>query len=201
MIDQLTELAPSIYQGNKARGFWEPGESENRGKKVMLMITELSEAVEAHRIGKYADVENFKNILSKSRIINKDPGYTGEITPESAYVSHFKHNIKNSVEDEIADTVIRILDYCSGLNVPIIERWYRKEMTGDFTTDILVICDLCIKAYDFKEKGNPKGIVDFGYVLAALVKLAEFYKIDLMQHIEWKLRYNATRGYKHGKSY
>ena len=62
----------------------------------MLVITELSEAVEADRKGKRANVGCF-NVFSD---YNRPAGYAFS----------FESTIKDTIEDELADAVIRLLD-------------------------------------------------------------------------------------------
>lgn len=190
MFKELREQTDKIYLGNKERGFWEEGLNRNKGELVMLMITELSEAVEAHRKDRFAK-------LGTSCIDLLD----GHIETDQNYWSGtFSTKVKDSVEDEIADAVIRILDYCGGFSLPLIERDYRKESTRNFSHDVLRLTKYCIDAYheDVEEISVGR---DWGYVLAAIIKFCEWYNIDILKHVEWKLKYNATRPFKHGKKY
>ena len=192
MIEQLLALAPSIHDDNVAKGFWEKGAAENQGERAMLILTELSEAVEGHR----------KNHMA---------GEWFTMFPESieSWCKSFETFIKNSIEDEIADTVIRILDYCTGFSQPILIREYRKESTGNFAEDVLRICWYVMLAHEGRNRDAEELQLwnsvhpgkDWGYVLAAIVELCKWYHIDLIQHIQWKLKYNRTRAHKHGKSY
>ncbi|MDR1340654.1 MAG: hypothetical protein LBK58_11480, partial [Prevotellaceae bacterium] len=76
------------------------------------------------------------------RVVNLKPEH---INPEYdfniSWKNSFKANIKNTVEDELADVIIRTLDLCGHLG------------------------------------------------------------IDIERHIEMKMKYNESRGYKHGKNY
>src|SRR5574343_116152 len=117
LCEGLNKSAQIIFQNNKAKGFWD--NERNVGELLMLVVSELGEAMEAHRKGRFAEVSNFDEALSKSRIINKDPTYTGTITPESAYAAHFKSWMKDTFEDEIADAVIRLLDLSAGLGIDL----------------------------------------------------------------------------------
>lgn len=104
-MKNLTELSKEIYEGNKRRGF--DAGKENVGQSLMLVVSELGEAIEAHRKGKFADMKSFN-----SR--REEFGYH---FPKEA----FKETIKDSFEDEIADAVIRLLDLSAGLNIDIEE--------------------------------------------------------------------------------
>lgn len=78
-----------IHQNNVAKGFWpEDKKSRNDGEAMMLMVTEIAEAMEAHRHGNPPD--------------DKVPEFSG-------------------VEAELADAVIRILDFAKGKNLRVVE--------------------------------------------------------------------------------
>jgi NTP pyrophosphatase (non-canonical NTP hydrolase) len=79
----LNELAQLCHGIAAQKGFWD--EQRNIGEALMLIVTELAEAMEAHR---------------------KQEG------------EHFK--------EELADTFIRLLDLCGGLNIDIEEEVLRK---------------------------------------------------------------------------
>lgn len=97
----LNELSNKIYQANKSKGFWDA--ERNKGELLMLVTSELSEALDADRESRYADILSFN--LS---ILNGDP-----------FQHAFKSNIKDTFEDEIADAVIRLLDLAGGLGIDI----------------------------------------------------------------------------------
>ena len=122
----LNKLSEDIYAANKAKGFWD--EDRNVGETLMLVVTELSEAMEVHR--KTGDIR------LNSAAIKTVSGVSEDLFP-----STFVMLAKDTFGDEIADALIRLFDLAGG----------------------------------------------FG--------------IDLDFHVSQKLRYNATREYKHGKKY
>lgn len=79
--------------------------NKNFGELLMLITSELGEALEADRKDKRANVEAFK---SGCKLDNG-----------SFERSLFKTHIKDTVEDEIADSLIRILDLCGYYNIDI----------------------------------------------------------------------------------
>lgn len=196
MLKQLLELQPEINQVNTKHGFWEQGNDRNKGEMVMLMITELSEAVEAHR------EDNRYDATTRLRTREHTSGWAFDLvdTMPEAWLNWFRAEVKNTVSDEIADTVIRLLDYCHGWDIVLIEREYRKESTGNFANDVLRLVHYCLCAYHESLPPVTLGR-DWGCALAAIIKFCEWYDIDLVQHCIWKLRYNKTRPHKHGKAY
>ena len=98
----IQDWQKKIYESNKAKGFWD--EDRNVGEMLMLVTSELGEAIEAHRKGRFADMEDF-SIRGIDRSCTED------------FVNDFEYDIKDTFEDEIADAVIRLLDLAAGLNI------------------------------------------------------------------------------------
>lgn len=114
----INKLAKEIHFANVAKGFYD--EEREIGTLLMLIVSEVAEAMEADRKNRYANLSLLPNGFDKGL---------------------FLENIKDTFEDEIADVFIRILDLCGHMN------------------------------------------------------------IDIEKHVELKLQYNKTRGYKHDKAY
>ena len=127
----LNEIRDAIHNNSVVKGFWnEP--NTNITEKIMLVVTELSEAVEAMRK------------LSKEELISTIQGNSATIEAFDLYgYDHydFEKFVKDSVGDEFADSIIRILDLCGRLG------------------------------------------------------------IDIEGHIKYKMEYNSTRPYLHGKQF
>ena len=81
----LNDLAKLCHSIAVEKGFWD--KERNIGEALMLIVTELAEAMEAHRI---QDEQNFK--------------------------------------EELADSFIRLLDLCGGLEIDIEEEIYKKSI-------------------------------------------------------------------------
>tara|TARA_R100000742_G_C4278836_1_gene102211 strand:+ start:1094 stop:1462 length:369 start_codon:yes stop_codon:yes gene_type:complete len=120
----LTVFSEKIHEGNRKKGFYDGGDKQ-LGTMLMLVVSELGEALEAHRHSLKADLTYYEGILNAKH----------------DFQTAFKEAIKDTVEDEIADAIIRLLDLCG------------------------------------------------------------YYHIDIQKHIDLKLKYNQTRGYRHGKEY
>ena len=127
----LFEVRNAIHTNSIAKGFWEEPNT-NITEKIMLVVTELSEAVEAMRK------------LSKEELISEIQGNSATIEAFDLYgYDHydFEKFVKDSIGDEFADSIIRILDLCGRLG------------------------------------------------------------IDIEGHIKYKMEYNSTRPYMHGKQF
>ena len=80
---QINEMVKLCHDTAKEKGFWD--DNRETGTILMLIVSELAEALEAARMG---DTENFN--------------------------------------EELADTVIRIFDYCGYLNIDLESEIMKK---------------------------------------------------------------------------
>lgn len=105
----FNSLSQIIHQRAKEKGFWD--EEREVGTLLMLCVSELGEALEADRKSKYADLGVFESCLNADDILCKDV--------ELYNNQSFEDCIKDTFQDEIADTVIRLLDLCGKFNINI----------------------------------------------------------------------------------
>ena len=180
-------LCVRAYQNAVKHGFHE--QNYHDFHYMMLIITELSEAVNADRKGKYANRTMFEK--------NFD---TPQTNPESHWRFCYEVFIKDTVEDEFSDAAIRIFDYVglkdSNINDSIFkEEAYSdlsKSLEGHSLTEILFCVILCF---------GDKDVGDVSSILYYLFAISYHLGIDLLWHIEQKIKYNEMRPYKHGKKY
>ena len=76
----------------------------NIGEKLMLVVSELSEALEADRHGRRMKVGI--------------GGVMGWVSEED-FVKHFKKHVKDTFEDELADAIIRIAHLSARLGIDL----------------------------------------------------------------------------------
>lgn len=114
---EIKELQKEIHQNNVAKGFWEDKETKNVPELLMLCVSELSEALEAHRKGRMNRLRVFNQDLGYARITIEDFTEGNENLPWLK--NRFETEIKDTFEDEIADTVIRLLDLSEGLGIDL----------------------------------------------------------------------------------
>ena len=77
----LRELIKACHKSARGKGFWD--KERNVGEMLMLIVSELGEAIEAHRKHRFGLCQ------------------------------------KDTFEDEIADTFIRLCDLCGGLDIDV----------------------------------------------------------------------------------
>lgn len=97
----LNEYAKKYFEAAKSKGFWD--KERNVGEMLMLIVTELSEACDAHRADEYANKEQFDI----------------DITNGMEFTKAFEKNIKDTFQDELADTIIRLFDTIGGLGIDL----------------------------------------------------------------------------------
>lgn len=182
------QLAAEIHANALKHGWWESKPSTEHF--LTLVVCELAEAVEADRIGKVADITSFEQRIQEL------PSEHEAATYQQRYAYWFEAYIKDTVADELADAAIRLLDLAGAYkcNINRICLCYVVAELNSFTENIFAIMkDIIYYKYTLEERIN--------YALLQIERLAEINNIDLSWHIEHKMRYNASRPYKHGKAY
>ena len=178
----LIQLAKEVYEANKAKGFHASPISNDT--LLMLVITEVSEAIEADR---------------KGRRTNPFDLAWAESTADYCHLfeEHFPTKIKDTVEDELADAVIRLLDLAGYRNIPTLTPkalgWYNKALCGTFCENIFHLTRSFIRTSDLR--------IIIPMLIRGIEDLCKQMSIDLWYHVELKLEYNKTRPQRHGKAY
>lgn len=204
IFKSLLEFRAEIYRVASEKGFWP--EDRSKGEAVALILTELSEAIEAHR-----KPDNIKQDMTFSLSegfadwCKRSKGTVSEYT--EYWNGIFSRNVKDTVADELADTVIRLLDVTYGFHFPLDYRVYTKETTGNFAHDILRIEWYVMLAFEGREFENTTKEMlwkdlhrnkTWGYALSALISFCQWNNIDIIEHVRWKIKYNSSRPHKHG---
>nr|DAP92501.1 MAG TPA: NTP-PPase-like protein [Caudoviricetes sp.] len=190
-VEMLARLSQDFHERAVAKGFWD--KQYTVGHYLMLAFGELHEAIEADRLGKWAKLD--PDTIDTLQRIEGAP-----------YAQEFLREVKDRVEDEIADAVIRLLDLLgwiigdrtlTGFEVNVGRGAYEKEEPPVMLTDALF--PIIANASDNLIFSNTTaGILNS---IKTLEQLCDHLGIDLMTHIELKIKYNETRPAKHGKKY
>lgn len=89
--------------------------------KLALVMSEVGEAVDAVRKNKYTDMKDLQQlatIAKKNDMSEQDEEF-------------FREHIKDTFEDELADTIIRIFDLCGLLSIDIDSHVKAKMLYND----------------------------------------------------------------------
>lgn len=98
----LNELAKRIHADQVEKGFYK--DERQIGTLLMLIVSELSEALEADRKGRHVDLSMKHPVMDLVDLKDKKT---------------FEELVKDTFEDEIADAMIRLLDLCGYLGIDI----------------------------------------------------------------------------------
>ena len=188
--DTLNRYAKDCHQRSVAKCFWDVPHSV--GHYLMLAFGELHEAIEADRLDKWAKLspEAAKNL---------------RLVSGATFTQGFLWFVKDRVEDEIADAVIRLLDLLGWMiesGTPLVGLDYVRgefENTNppkDLTDALLRV--VCSSVLPLSFCSTLEAVLA---PIKSLEQLCDHLGIDLMTHIELKMKYNATRPAKHGKKY
>ena len=181
--DDWQDLIKRVQMNAKDKGFHDVELSDEH--KLMLIISEVSEAVEADREGRLA-----QPMPEDWQMMNDED-----------FKMTFLRNVKDSLQDELADVVIRMMD--SG---------YLDD------TEEIVLPDVFTRVTLFPPVGKGLAFVEQAYHLVESIifgakvndlarscqivfYLARQLDIDLATHIKMKMRFNAMRPRLHGKAY
>lgn len=180
------ELSKTVHQNAIEKGFWKEKLSDDH--YLMLVITEISEAVEAHRRCMYANIEDYKLRLKE--------------TTDNFDESGFKWYIKDSIADELADVAIRLLDLSGAKEIEIkpYECFFTEESKEKSFTENALYLTYLVQCCSHIPNGKTDGW-NYSVALGFLVGWCKHLSIDLEWHIEQKMKYNALREPMHGKKY
>lgn len=99
----LNSLSKKIFLRNKEK--WNYPDNRNIGEVLCLLHSEISEALEADRKDKYCSEISIEDLCE---------------IPDNAFFTHaYKEDVKGTFEEEMADTLIRLLDLCGSKNIDI----------------------------------------------------------------------------------
>jgi NTP pyrophosphatase (non-canonical NTP hydrolase) len=92
----INKLCFEIHQNAIDKGFYE--NPKNIGEMLCLVHSEVSEALEADRKGKYCKVPG---------------GMINDFECKDDFKEHYEDSVKGTFEEEMADIVIRVFDLCA----------------------------------------------------------------------------------------
>lgn len=189
--ERVSELVSNSYRVAHNHGFHDDYHSP--AHYMMLVLSEVGEMVEADRKNRHADVASYR---------------VGGLESVPAI---FERWIKDTFEDEMADVVIRLCDFCGSLNVLPYTNDVMVDMSGEFVEFFgkKSVCEQCFvlssmvvdverASYDADDTEMCKRL---GSTLSFIFEMAHFHGIDLLWHVDRKMEYNESRPRRHGKAY
>ncbi|MCM1165171.1 MAG: hypothetical protein NC110_00120 [Ruminococcus sp.] len=193
-MKNLNQLSTDIHDNAVKHGFWENHPTSEHF--LMLVISEVAEIVEADRKGNSAVINHIrkqKNLANAQKCRMSE-----EVDNAPDFETAFVENIKDTMEDEMADVVIRLLDLAGSLGMDFERlapmRYHRAFDRFSFTENAFALCKgLC------RDNINIFKRIQFG--IHYVTGWAKSQGVNLEWHINAKMRFNATRPKKHGKAY
>lgn len=191
-MNNLNSLRDKAYQCAVVHGWHEENLSDEHF--LCLVISELMEAVEADRKGKHAKVAMFKEWQGNSVPLTEE-------TRKRRFMEDFEAFIKGTVEEELADACIRLLDLAGLRKVDLgeinLDELKCSEGFFDWTfteSMFFLVCNLANT--DFIETHSFDS-----YLRVALMEIMGFCvkkDIDIFWFIKQKMKYNELRPFMHG---
>lgn len=186
----LNELRNKAYKIDCDHGFHDKELSNEHF--LSLVICELAEAIEADRKGKRFSDEDYKEYCRCQK--------------DKFYMYAFDNYIKGTVEEELADAFIRLLDLFGAREVYLNEDAFDKltiveysvtHKRKSFTESIFHITRFICSCSGSIERSA----VTPEMMLLEILGFAEHLGIDLEWHVNQKMKYNQLRERMHGKKY
>lgn len=105
----INQLAREVHRNAVDKGFYE--QPKNIGEMIALMHSELSEALEADRSGRYFS----ENIQAVNGWVQ-----------DADFLEAYRHQVKGTFEEEMADIVIRVMDMCAWKGIDLEQQILAK---------------------------------------------------------------------------
>lgn len=169
------EYSKKAYENAVAHGFFDADHGDEH--YLMLVVTEIAEAVEADRKNMRAD---------KPRHLEDVKG--------RAYEAFYKDNL----EDELADVAIRLFTlagkHCIDFSKIAPCRYFRAYKAFGFAENAFALC---------KGLGKDKIalVKRIQFAIEYVFNWAKALNIDLEWYVKAKMQYNQSRPMLHGKKY
>lgn len=174
----LEKLKNEAFETAKAHG-WHDEELPDE-TYLMLIITEIAEAVQADRKNRHAFLDSG---MLKMREF-----------PDRTFETNFNWLIKGTVEEELSDIIIRCLDLAGlrGFSLDGVTDDIQTFHVHDYSLVRLCYAMCCHVTAIIPLRNKIADVI--AYTLA----WCSYNNIDIEFFIEQKMKYNKLRAYKHG---
>lgn len=191
---QINKWVKKAYDNAVKHGWHE--EEKSNAHWLMMVCTEVAEAIQADRKGNYMDELDKEGL--KTVLINDNGG--------GLFNKYYSDTIEGKVESELADICIRVFDLMgvcnilakNGFSTSNSEVKYAKQHS--FTENALIVTRTivsCTLNPSIRVKAEMFYVL-YESIFSFVFEWAEALGINLVQHINLKMRYNETREYHHG---
>ena len=178
--EKLAELSKSVYSNAYRHGWHKQYQSAEHW--LGLIMSEVGEAIDADRKSKRAKLDSF---------MAKAPNLFPKDKDDAKWKKAFENYIKDTVEDELSDVVIRLLDMAYAIYGMFMD-WKAADSLYDESKSFSDSAWCFVKdTLNWSQEQICKSIA---YVL----DWAESLGISLELHIKLKMAYNESRPYMHG---
>lgn len=192
----LKQLMTKAYENAKAKGFYEPDLDIN--KALMLIITEMGEAIQASRHDRHGSIEGYNTYL--------------EVSDEH---TAYEESLEGTVESEFADIAIRIMSLLgwydsqkviclmNDTEIRKTEEYHKVEFEhGTYSLpDAMYLIITRMTYFPFSCSPAWMNTLRLQDILVQVFALAHIEGIDLVEYIKLKMQYNESRPYLHGCLY
>lgn len=192
----LKQLMTKAYENAKAKGFYEPDLDIN--KALMLIITEMGEAIQANRHDRHGSIEGYNTYL--------------EVSDEH---TAYEESLEGTVESEFADIAIRIMSLLgwydsqkviclmNDTEIRKTEEYHKVEFEhGNYSLpDAMYLIITRMTYFPFSCSPAWMNTLRLQEILVMVFALVHIEGIDLVEHIKLKMQYNESRPYLHGCLY
>lgn len=192
----LKQLMTKAYENAKAKGFYEPDLDIN--KALMLIITEMSEAIQASRHDRHGSIEGYNTYL--------------EVSDEH---TAYEESLEGTVESEFADIAIRIMSLLgwydsqkviclmNDTEIRKTEEYHKVEFEhGNYSLpDAMYLIITRMTYFPFSCSPAWMNTLRLQEILVMVFAIVHIEGIDLVEHIRLKMQYNESRPYLHGCLY
>ena len=192
----LKQFMTKAYENAKVKGFYKPDLDINQA--LMLIITEMGEAIQASRHNRHGSIDGYNTYL--------------EVSDEHVA---YEESLEGTVESEFADITLRIISllgwYDSQNTICLMndtelkktEEFHKVEFEhGNYclpTAMYLIITR--ITYFPFSCSPAWMNTLRLQDILVQVFALAHAEGIDIVEHIKLKMQYNESRPYLHGCLY
>ena len=187
--EKLNRWMKSVFDNAATHGWHDSPIS--KAQYCGLIMTEMAEAVEADRNGRRAHTAEMADVMkvqSKSEIGLCQGWY------DTWFNIYYDKCVKGSIEEEFADVVLRVLAMAQDIhgNKMIWKGYYPY---GQVYYEKMSFIE---NAWYFIREVLNWGKMNISDCVSFMYDWAHDLNIDLDTHIEWKMKFNELRPYKHG---